>query len=708
VGIAAERQPHRIVLAGAGYIAEYHAAVVRELPGCEVVGACDPDSDRLGQLCQRWSISHKAACLPALLEACPADTVHVLTPPATHFEIAEEALNARLNVLIEKPMVLASREADRLLDLARHKELQVGVNHNAVHQPAFRELLTHVRRGSIGRVEHVIAMQNVPLGQLKAGQHDHWMFRNPRNLLFEQGPHPFSQVCQLLGSVQRASTLLSDERTLRTGQPFYTTWQISLQCAEGTAQVFLAFDGTLPQWFLHVVGQDGSVHADFVHNTCTVDRTTGGIPAADALRRGLSMSRRLATQNFANFARYVRSTLGLSGQRDAYYLSMKGGIEEFHACLRERRQNPSTANAGQVTAALELVSATLPVHKPTQVPAARSLRREGEVLVLGSTGFIGRHLVRALTGAGYPVRVMVRRPSALPSDLLHCDPTVSVGDVQHHDQVDRAVAGCRWVIHLVAGAPAGWPGYERLFVDATRSVAEACLSHRIEQLQFASSIAAYYLGKPNATVREETDIDDRPLERCDYARAKIVSEQLLTEMNRTRDLPVVIFRPGIVVGAGGPVEHLGVGYWPDATNCITWGSGEHPLPFVLVDDVVDAMVKALGTGGLAGSAFNLVGDVRLTAREYIDALRAVSHRDIRLHRRSLIGWRAFELFGWAVKAVGRRRDNVALSWRELTYRSAASQFDCSRTKAALAWHPVAQRERFIELGVAGALRRELL
>jgi nucleoside-diphosphate-sugar epimerase len=205
-------------------------------------------------------------------------------------------------------------------------------------------------------------------------------------------------------------------------------------------------------------------------------------------------------------------------------------------------------------------------------------------------------------------------------------------------------------------------------------------------------------------VTKETEIDHRFELRGHYARAKIVAEQLLMDLHRTQQLPVVIFRPGIVVGAGGPAEHLGVGYWPDATNCITWGKRGHPLPFVLVDDVVDAMVKALGLTGLSGSAFNLVGDVRLTAREYVDALRAASQRDIRLHARSLIGWRALEVFAWSIKAIARRPDNVTLSWRELTYRTAATPFDCSPTKAALDWQPVAERERFIELAVGAALR----
>src|SRR5207302_497236 len=108
-------------------------------------------------------------------------------------------------------------------------------------------------------------------------------------------------------------------------------------------------------------------------------------------------------------------------------------------------------------------------------------------------------------------------------------------------------------------------------------------------------------------------------ERTEYARAKILCERLLLEMQHKRDLPVTIFRPGIVVGPGGIVEHLGVGYWPNATHCISWGRKvERSLPFILADDVATALVAGLGADKITGKTLNLVGDVRLSASEYID------------------------------------------------------------------------------------------
>ena len=56
------------------------------------------------------------------------------------------------------------------------------MNHNAVFHPAFQKLLADVAADKLGRIEHVVSMNNLPLAQLDSGEHDHWMFRDPTNV----------------------------------------------------------------------------------------------------------------------------------------------------------------------------------------------------------------------------------------------------------------------------------------------------------------------------------------------------------------------------------------------------------------------------------------------------------------------------------------------------------------------------------------------
>ena len=702
-----DRRPIRILIAGAGYIAEYHLAILKEIAGVEVVGLCDPMQERLTDVASRFGVHNQSTRFSELIKSTAADAVHILTPPQTHVDVIGEALDAGLHVLAEKPMVLSLADSDRLMAKAAERGLRLDVNHNARWHPQFLRLKADIEASRLGAIQHVVALQNVPLAQLAAGAHGHWMFREPRNIVFEQCPHPLSQICDLLGPVVDVSTMCNRPRTLRTGGTFFDNWLISLEHTDATAQLYMAYDGKFPYWQLHVIGQDASARVDLLANTYVLDRATPSVPPVDAVRRGVRRGWSESADAASQFARYTGATLKFTPRRDPYYASMKGAIDAFYQRLTKGAEGTSQSVDRDVAAAMDVIAASMPVtDAPTAVkaPAIVTSTQTADVVVIGSTGFIGQYVVKALAEHGLKVRAMARTPSALPDSVRAAASAVAEGDVRDREAVAAAVRGCRKVVHLVASAPEGWAAYERLYLDGTKFVAEACLEQGVEQLQFASSIAALYLGQPGAVVTNATPPDDKIEQRGQYARAKILCERMLLDYYRTKKLPVVIIRPGIVVGAGGPPEHLGVGHWASPTLCIPWGTANHQLPFVLGSDVATAMVSALRRSGLEGRAFNVGGDVLLRASEYVSALAKFSRRDIQLRPRSLAGWWALEHFGRTVKVVGGKRDATALSWRELKYRSGASTLDCTDTKQTLAWTPEADRDRFLDLGIRAAVR----
>jgi predicted dehydrogenase/nucleoside-diphosphate-sugar epimerase len=719
--------PVAVALAGAGFIAESHLAVLRHLGHAEVVGVCDQNLERAEALGRRWAIPCVGRALGELLERRRPEVLHVLVPPPHHFEVARQALDAGIHVFVEKPLALRGSECAELADLAGRRGVRLGVNHNFLYHPLYLRLRRDLAAYRLGKVHHVVSTHSLPLRQLTAGEHDHWMFREPANILFEQAVHPLSQICDLLGPIREVTTTCSGEQVLRTGTVFRTRWQLALVCEQGTAQVYLSFGRSFPESRVDVIGQDGVAHLDLLGNVYVLDRRTKYFDAIDRFRRCLSQAWQASSCGVGNLVRYGLSTLRLAARSDPFYLSMRESIAGFYRTLRESGENNSVKVGRLAIEGLEQATRTLPPQPGPLVGQAACLSggdpgqasclsyekkapasRDGEVLVLGGTGFIGRRLVAALSRAGQPVRLLARRPS-LPQDVSEgCPPSIRLGDVRSAEDVRRAVQGCRAVIHLISGAPERWPDFEKLFVDGTRHVAEACLEAKVGQLLFASSIAAYYLGRPRETITEQTPLDDRPLRRSLYARAKIACENLLVELHRSRGLPVTIFRPGVVVGPGGPVEHGGVGFWPAPVHCVSWGwRTGRPLPLVLADDVAAALVLALGKTGLEGKSFNLVGDVRLSAAEYVDILRRESRRDVRLHRQSLPGWWVIDVCKWAVKAAARKPENVFPSWRDLATRSLAAGFDCGLAKELLGWNPVADREEFIERGIRQALREAL-
>jgi nucleoside-diphosphate-sugar epimerase len=238
-------------------------------------------------------------------------------------------------------------------------------------------------------------------------------------------------------------------------------------------------------------------------------------------------------------------------------------------------------------------------------------------------------------------------------------------------------------------------------VGGARLLGAAARATGARRLIFVSSIAALYLGDPTETVDPATAPDPAPGHRAPYARGKIASEAALDELAAREGLPLTIVRPGVVLGAGTSPFHSGVGLFNRETHCLGWNDGRNPLPLVLASDVADAIATLTERPGDAGPAYNLVGEVRLSAREYVAELAAATGRPLAYHPQA-VGWTALVEGGkWGIKRLsGRRTERTTL--RDLRSRGLVARFDTSRERAELGWRPVADRARFLAEAFAGA------
>ena len=223
------------------------------------------------------------------------------------------------------------------------------------------------------------------------------------------------------------------------------------------------------------------------------------------------------------------------------------------------------------------------------------------------------------------IGVMSRNLANLP-EIFHEDRVQLIaGDVTSEEDVSNAIDSARVVINLAhGGGGETWSEIERRMVGSARTVASVCLSQKTELLIHIGSIAALYLGNKLGGDHRADSRDPQPHKRAPYARAKAMADQLLMDWHQERGLPVCILRPGIVVGEGASPFHSGLGFFNNEQHCMGWNRGRNPLPFVLVEDVADAIARAALKPELSGRSLNLVGDVAMTAREYIDELALAS------------------------------------------------------------------------------------
>jgi nucleoside-diphosphate-sugar epimerase len=273
------------------------------------------------------------------------------------------------------------------------------------------------------------------------------------------------------------------------------------------------------------------------------------------------------------------------------------------------------------------------------------------------------------------------------------------GDFADANAVSAALEGIEYVYHLARGNGKTWEDYLKTDVEPTRKVAELCLEHGVKRLFYASSIAIYYAGNGAGTITEATKPHEGMLRVAPYPRSKVENERILLQLQREKGLPVVIFRPGVVLGRGGNPYHWGIAAWPYNSVCRLWGDGNSKLPIVLVDDVADAMARAIAVPGIEGESYNLTSEPQVSANDYLDEFE--QRAGLKLRRIPTASWRNYSeaLVKWAVKSLGRDPNAAFPSYADWEGRSFTAVFDSSKAERQLGWSPVKDRTTLIKEGV---------
>lgn len=230
------------------------------------------------------------------------------------------------------------------------------------------------------------------------------------------------------------------------------------------------------------------------------------------------------------------------------------------------------------------------------------------VTVFGGSGFLGRHVVRALARRGYRVRVAVRRP-----DLAeHVQPLGAVGQImpvqanlRHRWSVDRAVEGADAVVNLVGIlVESGAQTFDAVQANGARAVAEAARAAGISNVVHLSAIGA------------------DPASPSVYARTKAAGEAAMREA-----VPdVVILRPSIVFGPEDDFFNRFAAMARISPALPLVGGGETRFQPVFVGDVAEAVARAVDGEAGRGQVYELGGPEIATFRQCLELMLKVIRR----------------------------------------------------------------------------------
>ena len=229
------------------------------------------------------------------------------------------------------------------------------------------------------------------------------------------------------------------------------------------------------------------------------------------------------------------------------------------------------------------------------------------VLVTGATGFLGQHLSRRLVKEGYNVTILCR-PTSNTNVLADLKLNKIIGDVTDAQAVSEAVAGNDLVFHAAAHL-AYWGGEKeiqnRINIEGTKNVVEACLQTGVRKLVHISSVVAVGIPKNPERPADESfnfNLENKPL---NYHNSKKRSEDLVQSAVK-KGLNAVILNPGSLWGPNGR-KYYGAEFLQKVLRGRIASYFTGGICAVHVEDVVEGIMAAL-TKGKIGERYILGGE----------------------------------------------------------------------------------------------------
>lgn len=216
------------------------------------------------------------------------------------------------------------------------------------------------------------------------------------------------------------------------------------------------------------------------------------------------------------------------------------------------------------------------------------------ILVTGSTGLVGTHLIQQLLQNKQPIKAFFRSEIPFEHNLIQWV-KADILDVVELEEAMQQVTHVYHCAAIVSFNPKQKNELHKTNIEGTANVVNACLNTQVQKLLFVSSVAA--LGR----IREDKPIDETMNWTEETSNSEYGKTKFLAEMEVWRGigegLNAVIVNPTIILG-NGDWNKGSSSVFKSAYNEFPWYT-EGTTGFVDVLDVVEAMIQLMNSNIVA-------------------------------------------------------------------------------------------------------------
>ena len=309
-----KRRSLQIGIAGAGLMGRWHAEAAHKSGG-RVTAIMDPDLDRAGRLASHYPNALGFSDVETMLGQADLDVLHICSPGPTHFMLASLAIEARLHLLIEKPITQTVEEAVQIHSQAANHGLLVCPIHQFIFQDGVLKAKTLLPQ--IGQLVHIDATICSAGGVgLTADQLD--------LIVADVLPHPLSLMQVFLPGSLRA------ERWT-TFHPHAGELRVFGEVSGVTFAFFISMNARPTTNSFLILGTDATIRLDLFHGYSFIE--PGQVSRNRKIMHPFELSMRILLATTSNLSRRAL-------RREPAYPGLRQLVSSFYKAVRTNSPSP--------------------------------------------------------------------------------------------------------------------------------------------------------------------------------------------------------------------------------------------------------------------------------------------------------------------------------------------------------------------------------
>ena len=220
---------------GTGFFAGIQMPAWKRVPDASITAVCDIDEAKAHAFAQEHNIPNVYSNINDLLTNETLDFVDIVTRPDSHLSLVQQAVNANVAILCQKPLAPTYDEAKQIVALTQQTNTRFMVNENWRWQRWYREMKQLITKGAIGEVFHATVRMRTADGRGDTPYASQPYFREyKRMLVFETLVHFIDTLRFFMGEIERVHAALRRINPAIKGEDFAL---ITLEFVSGATAV---------------------------------------------------------------------------------------------------------------------------------------------------------------------------------------------------------------------------------------------------------------------------------------------------------------------------------------------------------------------------------------------------------------------------------------------------------------------------------------